>query len=234
MTDNTTTPAVHAAVSQVMREIGKYGIAKDRKTSQGPASFSFRSIDDIYNRLNPLMVEAGLVVYPRLLEWQQVERTSSRGNALFYTTVKVEYTFVAVADGSERSVIAPGEAMDSADKSTNKAMSAALKYACFQLFMIPTEGDNDADASHHDVAPPPAKKKPAMTAEQKAAGLIAKINKFADTAALNAWWNDEKTRKFVAKLCDEDKALGDKVAAALLAKRGDAGDPFAGDDDIPY
>ena len=43
--------------------------------------------------------------------------------------------------------------MDSADKATNKAMSAAYKYACLQTFCIPTEGDNDADATTHDIAP---------------------------------------------------------------------------------
>jgi hypothetical protein len=41
--------------------------------------------------------------------------------------------------------------MDSADKATNKAMSAAYKYAAFQAFAIPTEGDNDADAHTPDV-----------------------------------------------------------------------------------
>jgi hypothetical protein len=43
--------------------------------------------------------------------------------------------------------------MDSGDKATNKAMSAAYKYACMQSFCIPTEGDNDADAQTHQVAP---------------------------------------------------------------------------------
>jgi hypothetical protein len=46
-----------------------------------------------------------------------------------------------------------GEAMDSGDKATNKAMSAAYKYACMQAFSIPTEGDNDADAHTHEVKP---------------------------------------------------------------------------------
>ncbi len=36
---------------------------------------------------------------------------------------------------------------------TNKAMSAAYKYAAFQMFAIPTEGDNDADYQTHQVAP---------------------------------------------------------------------------------
>jgi len=42
--------------------------------------------------------------------------------------------------------------MDSGDKATNKAMSAAYKYMAFQTFAIPTEGDNDADAHTHEVA----------------------------------------------------------------------------------
>ncbi|MNY54686.1 hypothetical protein D3C86_1905820 [compost metagenome] len=42
--------------------------------------------------------------------------------------------------------------MDSGDKATNKAMSAAYKYAAFQAFCIPTEGDNDADGQTHQVA----------------------------------------------------------------------------------
>ena len=41
--------------------------------------------------------------------------------------------------------------MDSGDKATNKAMSAAYKYAALQTFCIPTEGDNDADATTHEV-----------------------------------------------------------------------------------
>jgi len=43
--------------------------------------------------------------------------------------------------------------MDSGDKATNKAMSAAYKYACFQAFSIPTESREDADYQTHEVKP---------------------------------------------------------------------------------
>ena len=42
--------------------------------------------------------------------------------------------------------------MDSGDKATNKAMSIAMKYAMFQLFMIPTEAV-DPDGECHEVDP---------------------------------------------------------------------------------
>jgi hypothetical protein len=45
-----------------------------------------------------------------------------------------------------------GEAMDSGDKATNKAMSAAYKYALMQTFAIPTEGDHDSENQTHEVA----------------------------------------------------------------------------------
>ena len=64
-----------------------------------------------------------------------------------------EFDFVSAEDGSKHIVKTFGEAMDSGDKATNKAMSAAYKYACFQAFSIPTESDNDADAHTHTPAP---------------------------------------------------------------------------------
>ena len=41
--------------------------------------------------------------------------------------------------------------MDSSDKATNKAMSAAYKYACIQTFSIPVNGEPDADAESPEV-----------------------------------------------------------------------------------
>ena len=43
--------------------------------------------------------------------------------------------------------------MDSGDKATNKAMSIAFKYACFQVFCIPTEEMVDPDAEGHTLPP---------------------------------------------------------------------------------
>jgi hypothetical protein len=72
---------------------------------------------------------------------------------LFVAVVHAEFDFVSTVDGSKHTAATFGEAMDSSDKATNKAMSAAFKYAAFMTFCIPTEGDNDADATSHEVAP---------------------------------------------------------------------------------
>lgn len=146
-------PHVYAAIARVMGEIGKAGIAKDRKNQQ--QGYNFRGIDDVYNALSGFLSAAGLLILPRVLKREVTERATKSGGALFYVVLDVEFDLVAAQDGSMHTVKVSGEAMDSGDKATNKAMSAAYKYACMEVFCIPTEGDNDADATTHDVVPGP-------------------------------------------------------------------------------
>jgi hypothetical protein len=160
--------AVYKAIAAVAGELAKDGISKDRKNQQ--QNYNFRGIDDVYNALSPLLAKHGLVILPRFIERDCIERQTKSGGALFYSTVKGEFDFVAVEDGSKHTVTTYGEAMDSADKSTNKAMSAAYKYAAFQAFAIPTEGDNDADAVTHQVAP--KKSTPAEKVKDKFPGTV--------------------------------------------------------------
>ena len=148
---NTNSKQVYSAIANVTANLAKEGISKDRKNTQ--QGYSFRGIDDVYNALAPFLAQAKLCILPRVESREVVERESQKGGALFYVTVKVDFAFVSAEDSSEHHVVTYGEAMDSGDKATNKAMSAAYKYACMQAFCIPTEGDNDADAKPHDVKP---------------------------------------------------------------------------------
>lgn len=140
---------VYAAICAVQDELAKIGIAKNNKNAQ--QGYRFRGIDDIYNTLAPLLAKHKICIVPQVVRREQVERQTARGGALFYTNVEVDYSIFSAVDGSSVKATIYGEAMDSADKSTNKAMSAAYKYLCLQLFCIPTEGDNDADATTYEV-----------------------------------------------------------------------------------
>jgi len=135
---------VYAAINSVQADLAKEGITKNRKNqAQG---YNFRGIDDVYNALSGLLSSHGLCIIPRYLSRTCVDRETQKGGSLFNVTVEAEYDVVCSEDGSKHTARTYGEAMDSADKATNKAMSAAYKYLCLQLFAIPTEGDNDADA----------------------------------------------------------------------------------------
>ena len=144
---------VYAAISGVASALAEQGIRKEKKQGS-QVSYAFRGIDDIYNALAPELVKNKLLILPRYTERTCVERTSKNGGALFYITVRGEFDFVSTEDGSVHTVTTYGEAMDSGDKATNKAMSIAYKYAAFQAFCIPTEETAiDADAEVHQVAP---------------------------------------------------------------------------------
>ena len=146
-------PHVYAAINAVQADLARDGITKDRK-STGGAIFSFRGIDDIYNALSPLLAKHGLVIAPRFENRQLVERKSTKGGVVYYITVTGHFDFISAKDGSKHTVTTFGEAMDSGDKGTNKAMSIAYKYACLQVFAIPTEGDNDPDNTVHPPSQP--------------------------------------------------------------------------------
>ena len=141
---------VYQAINAVQADLVKSGIGKDSTNTYD--NYKFRGIDAVYNALSPLLAKHGLCVLPRMVSRICEERASQKGGALFYVTVEAEFDFVSAEDGSKHTVRTFGEAMDRGDKATNKAMSAAYKYAAFQAFAIPTEGDNDADATTHEVA----------------------------------------------------------------------------------
>jgi len=138
-----TGPAVYRAIAAVMRDIGREGIDKTRK-NQGQG-FQFRGIDEIYEALNPIMVRHGLLMLPRHGVATRDQFVTGKGGTMFCTVMPSEFDLVSSEDGSRHTISTVGEAMDSGDKGANKAMSAALKYACIQAFMIPLKGNDDSD-----------------------------------------------------------------------------------------
>lgn len=125
---------IYTAIPAIMDEIGHIG--KDKKNTQ--QGFMFRGIDQVMNTMKPLLAKYGVFAVPEVVDTQRSERTTKSGGNLIYTIHKIKYHFVA-SDGSEVCATVVGEGMDSADKSSNKAMAVAFKYACFQVFCIPTE-----------------------------------------------------------------------------------------------
>ncbi len=177
---------VYQAINKVQTELAKTGISKARNNqAQG---YKFRGIDDVYNAISSLMAEAGLCILPRMLSREVVERVNNKGTALFYVTVDAEFDLVAAEDGSKHTVKTYGEAMDSGDKATNKAMSAAYKYAVMQAFAIPTEGDNDADSHTHEVKPKGRELIPEVTplSDSDASALLVAVESADTTNSLKA------------------------------------------------
>jgi hypothetical protein len=163
---------IYEAISRCMEEIGAVG--KDAVNKR--QGFKYRGIDAVMNAINPALIKNHVFIVPEVLEQQRQERTTNKGSVLIYSICRIKYTFFA-EDGSCIEAVTVGEGMDSGDKATNKAMAIAFKYACFQVFCIPTEEMKDPDEETQDPVEPIAEFKPA-TVEQ-----LHKMNDFVSAYA---------------------------------------------------
>ena len=145
-------PAIYAAMGAIMADVE--AVSKDSKNDT--QKWSFRGIDAAYKAIHPLLARHGVITVPRVLEGMRREQQTTRsGGVIFYTIIKVEYDFVSTLDGSKITV-GPmmGEAMDAGDKSCNKCMAVAHKYAIFQTFCVPTDKSDDPDDTSYDIIQP--------------------------------------------------------------------------------
>ena len=243
---------VYECIAAVSSEIAQTGIAKNHNNAaQG---YKFRGIDDVYNALAPIIAKHKLVILPRMMHRTQTEKQTRNGGMLFCVVVEAEFDFVSATDGTTHTVRMFGEAMDSADKATNKAMSAAFKYCCFQAFCIPIAGDDsDADASSPEPVnevPPTVTNgvtvtdktypssdgdtRPITTPQQKRLFAIAKKTGVTETAI-----KGHLTLMGIENTADIQRQNYDAIVAWVqaggpVADGSDAAPPVTTPDEIPF
>lgn len=223
-----TTPLIYKKIIEVMADINAIG--KDRRNQQ--QGFQFRGIDDVMNELHGSLAKCGVFVLPNVLAETRTTGKTARGGDMFYTRLKINFGFYA-EDGSHVDAVVIGEAMDTGDKASNKALSIGLKYAMLQVFCIPTEDEKDPDASSPQPAagtmqqqPQPAKKPAAKfdfepkggeatPAEKKEiGGLLA--SKYANGAPV---FSTDEAKKYSAMRKDKTaREVIDAIKAELNAR----------------
>lgn len=138
-------------------------IGKDKQVQSG-GSYKYRGVDQVLNTLHPLFAKHKVFAVPEVLEIMEREiRKTAKGGEVLYQVLKVRYSFFA-EDGTSISATVIGEAMDSGDKVSNKCMSVAYKYACFQMLSIPTE---ETCADPDNINEPLAPKQPLPVPQQQ-------------------------------------------------------------------
>ncbi|HEY5201630.1 MAG TPA: ERF family protein [Acidothermaceae bacterium] len=140
-------PDVFQALQSVMRDvkaIGKTSVNKEQ-------GYSFRGIDAVMSTLHPMLAEHGIIFAPTVEERLPEMRKTRKGDDMNVVHLRVRYTFYG-PDGSSIEATTWGEGADMADKATNKAMTAALKYALVQVFCIATADMEDADSTTEEAS----------------------------------------------------------------------------------
>ncbi len=144
MENKTTTgqPLIYERIAAIMAEVPAIG----KNNQNQEQRYRFRGIDDVYNSLHPLFVKHQVFTTSEILNKNREVWTNKNGTIMIEFTLQVKYRFTAI-DGSSIETETMGQAMDSSDKASNKAMSMAHKAAILQIFMIPTVDIEDADAT---------------------------------------------------------------------------------------
>lgn len=140
-------PTVHQCLADAMgrvRAVGKLG----QNREQG---YSFKKIDDFMTAANEAMAAAGVHQVPTVLQRIVDDSHTTRGGAINrFVDMEVRFRFYGPA-GDYVDAVVWGEARDAADKATNKALTAAQKYALMYVLMVPTSEIRDADSDDPQV-----------------------------------------------------------------------------------
>jgi hypothetical protein len=139
------TLTIAQALTEVMKEVGAVA-KKDRNASQG---FNFRGIDAVVNAVSPALQKHGVIVVPSVedYEYSSVEIGKNR-TVMGHVKLKVSYTFIGAGGDAIKATVV-GEAMDSGDKATAKAMSVAFRTALLQTLSLPTD-EPDPDSQSYE------------------------------------------------------------------------------------
>lgn len=193
MTQAAEVPMIYAKMADVMT-----GVQAVRKSDRNEhQKFMFRGIDAVMNAVGPVLREHGVVVVPNVVECIYDKVHTTQNKPATACRVKVDYIFYA-EDGSSIVTTVQGEAWDSGDKATPKAMSVAFRTALLQALCLPTD-EPDPDETTYEQA------RPAKTSTED----VARLSKAFSAAGLGGPENSEGRQIIFKDALDRDTKGGD-------------------------
>lgn len=132
----------------ITEEIGK--IAKTGKNMQQGYNFIEQAL--IVAEVRVQLAKHGVMIIPetvsRRVDRYDVVRSSGKAGVDVHVNVVSRYTIINADDPAERFTAEwdAGEAIDSGDKATNKAVTASDKYFLMKLFKISDKDDPDSES----------------------------------------------------------------------------------------
>lgn len=179
-----------SAAASIQGVMSRVGVVGKTGTNQ-QQHYAFRGIDAVINAVGPALREVGGFITPEVLRVKRERGVSKSGTPTVDTFVKVRYSWFG-SDGVDPVVsVVEGEATDTSDKSTAKAMSVAFRTFLIQVLCLPT-GQPDPDEDFIERAPvsrPAAKKAPAKTPSVAGKKWAGDILDATEQAALRKVWD---------------------------------------------
>lgn len=138
---------VHVAFARVMADVQSVG-KTDRRDDPG-GHYNFRGVDRVVNAVGPAIRRHGVLVLPtRVFDVEYREARTSKGTVMQECVLKVQWTVIGpMGDVLPLPLESAGQATDTQDKATSKAISVAQRVLFLTGLHIPTENP-DADRGH--------------------------------------------------------------------------------------
>jgi len=157
----TAAAALFGKLSRIMGNLG--GIEKRGQADRRMGGYRFAQYEDVAAAVRARLAEENVAFLATVDGASREEITTSRGNTMVSVVLDLSFTFVDGDSGAMAICTWKGEANDTSDKATSKAVTLGLKYFLLRGFMLSTEGEMDPDAVNHPrasqraPAPPPAR-----------------------------------------------------------------------------
>jgi ERF superfamily len=138
---------VTQALTDVARAIGAVGKPDYNKQQD----FPFRGIDTIMAKAGPALIDAGVVITPKVLKRSvEIIEVGRDHKPWRLVTLTVRWTAIGPLGDKVRACTV-GEGFDGGDKAANKAMTGSQKYALLALLNIHGTGvHDDADGQTYE------------------------------------------------------------------------------------
>lgn len=159
----------------VMKDVGVI----EKSDFNSHFNFKFRGIETVLDRVAPLLRQHGVLVRPELRGLQHFQ-LGANGSKIIVT---VAYDFTHVESGEVWTAVVPGEANDTQDKATSKAMAVAWRTALIQALSIAT-GERDPHAGD-----PVGRKRAALLTNLEAAAQRKGLTSWAELGDDYAIWS---------------------------------------------
>lgn len=218
-----TGPKVYAAIAAISQAFAARGIAKQQINLVD--DYAYRSIDDVTERLAPLLGQHKLCILPRVLERQQARHRDPTGEVLVHVAIRVAFDLVSARDGSSHTIEAFGEALDHGDKATAKAMSSAYKQGMLHAFCVPVSGSEDPDQRSPRLVRSKAVPAPVEGWTQWAEDLTSVIASCMSSEAIDRLLTSN--RAHLAGLAREAPQSYAAVGCVIGARRDELGHPVS-------
>lgn len=137
---------VHTAWARVMADV--QSIRKSDQRNDVGGRYSFRGVDTVLNAVGPALRRHGVLVLPtKVLSVEYRESRTKSGTVMQDCTVTVQWTVIGPAGDALPPLESAGQATDTQDKATSKAMSVSQRVLFLGALHVPTE-DPQVDVGH--------------------------------------------------------------------------------------